>query len=158
MRRQPYWLAAGKLLWRYAPLGELKDICMALTVLGVAIARAPGKRSGRYPDRREVVEMGVRYADGLQVAVVQSRPNPQSIASATVPIASTSTASYSPKIKVGVMGSKPSASPRALALADHSLSGAVKTFTPTRARRDRRSHARGLLQSICAVHMVLLSM
>src|SRR5580704_6393782 len=33
-------------------------------------------------------------------------------ASATVPIASTSTASYSPKIKVDVMGSKPNASPK----------------------------------------------
>src|SRR5579872_4377303 len=51
-------------------------------------------------------------------------------ASATVPIASTSTASYSPKIKVEVIGSKPSASPKGLGRSPTIVfPGAVKTFT-----------------------------
>src|SRR5208283_3546701 len=53
-------------------------------------------------------------------------------ASATVPIASTSTASYSPKIKVDVMGSKPSASPKDFGRSPTiAFPGAVKTFTPS---------------------------
>src|ERR1700734_2837977 len=52
-------------------------------------------------------------------------------ASATVVIASTSTASYSPKIKVEVIGSKPSASPKGLGRSPTIVfPGAVKTFTP----------------------------
>src|ERR1700733_15296404 len=51
-------------------------------------------------------------------------------ASATVPIASTSTASYSPKIKVDVIGSKPSASPKGFVRSPTIVfPGAVKTFT-----------------------------
>jgi hypothetical protein len=51
-------------------------------------------------------------------------------ASATVPIASTSTASYSPKIKVDVIGSKPSASPKGFGRSPTiAFPGAVKTFT-----------------------------
>src|SRR5580700_358306 len=51
-------------------------------------------------------------------------------ASATVPIASTSTASYSPKIKVDVIGSKPSASPKGFGRSPTIVfPGAVKTFT-----------------------------
>src|ERR1700729_2624890 len=51
-------------------------------------------------------------------------------ASATVVIASTSTASYSPKIKVEVIGSKPSASPKGLGRSPTiGFPGAVKTFT-----------------------------
>src|ERR1700733_10920181 len=51
-------------------------------------------------------------------------------ASATVPIASTSTASYSPKIKVDVIGSKPSGSPKGFGRSPTmTLPGAVKTFT-----------------------------
>ena len=51
-------------------------------------------------------------------------------ASATVPIASTSTASYSPKIKVDVMGSKPNASPKGFGRSPTiAFPGAVKTFT-----------------------------
>src|SRR5579863_1331364 len=51
-------------------------------------------------------------------------------ASATVPMASTSTASYSPKIKVDVMGSKPSASPKGRGRSPTIVfPGAVKTFT-----------------------------
>src|SRR6202140_2482219 len=53
-------------------------------------------------------------------------------ASATVVIASTSTASYSPKIKVDVMGSKPSASPKGFGRSPTiGFPGAVKTFTPS---------------------------
>src|SRR5580658_1657631 len=53
-------------------------------------------------------------------------------ASATVPIASTSTASYSPKIKVDVIGSKPSASPKGFGRSPTIVfPGAVKTFTPS---------------------------
>src|ERR1700691_6415249 len=53
-------------------------------------------------------------------------------ASATVPIASTSTASYSPKIKVDVIGSKPSASPKGFGRSPTiAFPGAVKTFTPS---------------------------
>src|ERR1700733_2560308 len=53
-------------------------------------------------------------------------------ASATVVIASTSTASYSPKIKVEVIGSKPSASPKGLGRSPTIVfPGAVKTFTPS---------------------------
>src|SRR5271156_1395323 len=51
-------------------------------------------------------------------------------ASATVIIASTSTASYSPKIKVDVIGSKPSASPKGFGRSPTIVfPGAVKTFT-----------------------------
>src|SRR5580693_7021653 len=54
----------------------------------------------------------------------------RALASATVPIASTSTASYSPKIKVDVIGSKPSASPKGFGRSPTIvLPGAVKTFT-----------------------------
>src|SRR5580692_603593 len=53
-------------------------------------------------------------------------------ASATVPIASTSTASYSPKIKVDVMGSNPSASPKGFGRSPTIVfPGAVKTLTPS---------------------------
>src|ERR1700677_850873 len=51
-------------------------------------------------------------------------------ASATVNIASTSTASCSPKIKVEVIGSKPSASPKGLGRSPTiAFPGAVKTLT-----------------------------
>src|SRR5271169_7189841 len=51
-------------------------------------------------------------------------------ASATVVIASTSTASYSPKTKVDVIGSKPSASPKDFGRSPTiAFPGAVKTFT-----------------------------
>src|SRR6202042_3939924 len=51
-------------------------------------------------------------------------------ASATVVIASTSTASYSPRIKVDVAGSKPSASPKGFGRSPTiAFPGAVKTFT-----------------------------
>src|SRR5579863_1119468 len=51
-------------------------------------------------------------------------------ASATVVIASTSTASYSPKIKVDVIGSKPSGSPKGFGRSPTiGFPGAVKTFT-----------------------------
>src|SRR5271154_695223 len=51
-------------------------------------------------------------------------------ASATVIMASTSTASCSPKIKVEVIGSKPSASPKGLGRSPTiAFPGAVKTFT-----------------------------
>src|SRR5580698_8450992 len=53
-------------------------------------------------------------------------------ASATVVIASTSTASYSPKINVDVIGSKPSASPKGFGRSPTiTFPGAVKTFTPS---------------------------
>src|SRR6202020_1785796 len=53
-------------------------------------------------------------------------------ASATVPIASTRTASYSPKIKVDVIGSKPSGSPKGFGRSPTiAFPGAVKTFTPS---------------------------
>ena len=75
-------------------------------------------------------------------------------ASATVPIASTSTASYSPKIKVDVIGSKPSASPKGFGRSPTMVfPGAVKTFTLS-----VFDATGGLFQSICAVHLVLLSM
>src|SRR5580658_4970640 len=51
-------------------------------------------------------------------------------ASATVVMASTSTASCSPKIRVDVIGSKPSASPNGLGRSPTiGFPGAVKTFT-----------------------------
>src|ERR1700683_2314573 len=53
-------------------------------------------------------------------------------ASATVIIASTSTASFSPKIKVEVIGSKPNASPKCFGRSPTIVfPGAVKTFTPS---------------------------
>src|SRR5579862_6622000 len=53
-------------------------------------------------------------------------------ASAIVPIASTSTASYSPKIKVDVIGSKPNASPKGFGRSPTIVfPGAVKTLTPS---------------------------
>jgi len=47
---------------------------MALTVFGVAIARPPGNGRAECSDRRSG-RNGVRYIDGLQVAVVQSDPS-----------------------------------------------------------------------------------
>jgi hypothetical protein len=41
--------------------GGEKDICMAFTVLGVAIARAPGETVEQNAQTVEVVEMTVRY-------------------------------------------------------------------------------------------------
>src|SRR5271165_2859449 len=70
-------------------------------------------------------------------------------ASATVPIASTSTASYSPKIKVDVIGSKPSGSPKGF--------GRSPTIVFPRGRKNIHIK-QGLFQSICAIHLVLLSM
>src|SRR5579871_3550593 len=53
-------------------------------------------------------------------------------ASATVVIASTSTASYSPKISVDVIGSKPSGSPKGFGRSPTiTFPGAVKTLTPS---------------------------
>src|SRR5580658_256188 len=53
-------------------------------------------------------------------------------ASATVVIASTSTASYSPKIKVDVIGSKPSGSPKGFGRSPTiTFPGAVNTLTPS---------------------------
>src|ERR1700719_936248 len=53
-------------------------------------------------------------------------------ASATVVIASTSTASYSPKIKVEVIGSKPSGSPKGFGRSPTiTFPGAVNTLTPS---------------------------
>src|SRR5580692_586554 len=53
-------------------------------------------------------------------------------ASATVPIASTRTASYSPKIKVDVIGSKPSGSPKGFGRSPTiAFPGAVNTLTPS---------------------------
>src|ERR1700761_1409940 len=53
-------------------------------------------------------------------------------ASATVVIASTSTASYSPKIKVDVIGSKPSGSPKGFGRSPTiTFPGAGNTLTPS---------------------------
>src|SRR5271156_1819412 len=53
-------------------------------------------------------------------------------ASATVVMASTSTASYSPKIRVDVIGSKPSVSPKGFGRSPTiTFPGAVKTLTPS---------------------------
>src|ERR1700735_3559194 len=53
-------------------------------------------------------------------------------ASATVVIASTRTASYSPKIKVDVIGSKPSGSPKGFGRSPAiTFPGAVNTLTPS---------------------------
>ena len=63
-------------------------------------------------------------------SVVQATQFASASASATVIIASTSTASCSPKIKVDVIGSKPSASPKGLGRSPTMVfPGAVKTFT-----------------------------
>src|ERR1700677_728805 len=80
-------------------------------------------------------------------------------ASATVVIASTSTASCSPKIKVDVIGSKPSASPKGFGRSPTvAFPGGGKDVHTKRVRRDRRGHARALFPSICAVHLVSLSL
>jgi hypothetical protein len=62
--------------------------------------------------------------------VVHDIQSARASASATVVIASTSTASFSPKINVDVIGSKPSASPKAFGGSPTiGFPGAVKTFT-----------------------------
>ena len=72
-------------------------------------------------------------------------------ASATVVIASTSTASFSTKIRVDVIGSKPRASPKGFGRSPTiAFPWAVKTITLS-----GRGHARALFQSICAVHLEL---
>ena len=78
----------------------------------------PGKRSSRMPDRRSGRNEGVRYCRwSPSCRLCRATQSARASASATVPIASTSTASYSPKIKVDVMGSKPSGFPLRRALA-----------------------------------------
>src|ERR1700684_3578863 len=57
--------------------GGVKDICMAFTVLGVAIRPSARETVEQNAQTIEVVEMGVRYIDGLQVAVVQRNPIPE---------------------------------------------------------------------------------
>src|SRR5271157_2573370 len=65
-------------------------------------------------------------------------------ASATVPIASTSTALYSPKIKVDVIGSKPNASPKGFGRSPTiAFPRGGKNVHSKRVRRGRRGHARG---------------
>ena len=77
----------------------------------------------------EVVEMSVRYLDGLQVAVVESDPISESLGLSLCPRASTSTTSYSPKTKVDVIRSKPRASPKGIGRSPSMLfPRAVKTF------------------------------
>jgi hypothetical protein len=56
----------------------VKDICMAFTVLGVAIPSAR-ETVEQNAQTVEVVEMAVRYIDGLQVAVVQRNPIRESL-------------------------------------------------------------------------------
>src|ERR1700683_140230 len=80
-------------------------------------------------------------------------------ASATVVRASTSTASYSPKIKVEVIGSKPSASPNGLGRSPTIVfPGAVKTFTPSAFEALGAVTRIVFFRSICAVHSVVLPM
>src|SRR5271156_4913288 len=67
-----------------------------------------------------------------RVRLCRATQSARALASATVPIASTSTASYSPKIKVDVIGSKPSASPKGFGRSPTiAFPGAVKTLTPS---------------------------
>jgi hypothetical protein len=80
---------------------------------------------------------------------MQSNPICESLGLSHLVIASTSTASYSPKIKVDVIGSKPSASPQGFGRSPTiTFPGAVKTFPLSVVS----------FQSICAIHLALLSM
>jgi hypothetical protein len=77
-----------------------------------------------------MVEVRVPYIDGLQVAAVQRNPIREGFGLSHVVIASTSTASFSPKIKVDVIGAKPSASPQGFGRSPTiAFPGAVKTLT-----------------------------
>ena len=107
----------------------------------------------------EVVEMGVRYIDGLQVAVVQSNPireslglshRPHRVHQHRVVLAEDQSRRDRVKAERFAEGLWP--------LADHGLSRGGKNVHTKRVRRDGRGHARGLFQSICAVHSVPLSM
>jgi len=120
----------------------VKDICMAFSALGVLSPERP-KTVEQNAQTVEVVEMAVGYINGLQVAVVQSDPNPREPRpQPPFPIASTSTASYSPKIKVDVIGSKRALRQGPWPLADHRLSRGRKNVHTKRVQDDRHGHAR----------------
>ena len=74
--------------------------------------------------------MRMRYVDGLQVPVMERNPVRERLGLSHRVMASTSAASYSPKINVDVAGSKPSGSPKGLGRSPTiAFPGAVKTFT-----------------------------
>src|SRR5208282_5675331 len=103
--------------------------------------------------------MGVRYIDGLQVAVVQSNPIRESLG-----LSHRRHCVYQHRV---VLAEDQSRRDRVKAerlaeglwpLADHSLSRGGKNVHTKRVRRDRGGHARALFQSICGVHLVPLSL
>src|SRR3984885_7624836 len=101
--------------------------------------------------------MAVRYIDGLEVAVVQSNPIGQSLGLShrrhcvyqhRVMLAEDERRRDRVEAERFAEGLGP--------LANHGLSRGGKNVHTERVRRDRRGHARGLFQSICAAHGVLL--
>ncbi len=103
--------------------------------------------------------MRMRYIDGLQVAVVQRNPIRESLGLShrrhgvhQYRVVLAEDQRRRGRIKAERLAEGP------WPLADHSLSRGGKNVHTKRVRRDRRGHARGLFQSICAVHLVLLSM
>jgi hypothetical protein len=89
---------------------------------------------------------------------VQSNPICESLGLSHLIIASTSTASYSPKIKFDVIGSKPSASPKGFGRSPTmTFPGAVKTFTLSVFVATGVVTRVVSFQCICAAHLVVLS-
>ena len=112
---------------------------MASTVFGVAIARAPWETVEQNAQTVEVVEMGVRYIDGLQVAIVQCDPIRESLGLSHCP-------HCVHQYRV-VLAEDQSRRDRVKAerfaewlgpLADHSLPRGGKNVHAKRVRRDRR--------------------
>src|SRR5271170_418630 len=129
-RRDPILSALG---------GGVADIHAALVVHNVA----SDDQTYRWNvERGRIGTIGAALLDDAQFVALESErvvlrlrlcraiQSPRASASATVVIASTSTASYSPNIRVDVIGSKPSASPKGFGRSPTiAFPGAVKTFT-----------------------------
>ena len=104
---------------------------MASTVFGVAIAQErSGNGRAECSDRRSGRNGRALYRWSAGCDCADATQSARASASAIVPIASTSTASCSPKINVDVIGSKPSGSPKGLGRSPTiAFPGAVKMFT-----------------------------
>ena len=106
-----------------APAGETKTSAWPPPSSALLSPERPGNGRAECSDRRSGRNGRALYRWSRRLRLCSAIQSARASASATVPIASTSTASCSPKIKVDVIGSKPSGFAEGLwPLADHSLS------------------------------------
>jgi len=103
----------------------------------------------------------VAVANDIQVRVpdIDERPDPDIARDAALAIGYASLNGSTNIKTVDVIGSKASASPKGFGRSPTmAFPGAAKNIYTERTRHDRRGHARRLLQSGCALHLVLPSM